>query len=179
MKSLFAILAAIPGLLVCSISATALHGDYELSMGSLEVSADNTAVGKLEVTDGGFPGVTFTGTAQSINEQMKALKPKTLHAVDNGGIGQARSLRKRSSTNCNWGGDILGPRSCDDGYSHLKDLGNAKCCRNTPFCASCSDIAKDMAKIIRECKANLGIQTPAGALDFPDHFVGVKSTPSC
>ncbi|KAL7772840.1 hypothetical protein CFE70_002803 [Pyrenophora teres f. teres 0-1] len=93
MKSLFAIFAAIPGLLVCSISATALPGDYELSMGSLEMSTDNMAVGKLEVTDGGFPGVTFTGTAQSINEQMKALKPKTLQAVDNVESGQARSLR--------------------------------------------------------------------------------------
>ena len=66
-------------------------------MGSLEMSTDNMAVGNLEVTDDRFPGVTFTGTAQSVNEQMKALKPEALTNVDNIDIVEARSLRKRSS----------------------------------------------------------------------------------
>jgi hypothetical protein len=66
-------------------------------VGSLEVSADNMAVGNLEVTDNRFPGVTFTGTAQSVNEQMKALKPEAFRNGDNVETVQARSLRKRSS----------------------------------------------------------------------------------
>jgi hypothetical protein len=66
-------------------------------MDSLEMSTDNMAVGNLEVTDDRFPGVTFTGTVQSVKEQMKALKPEAFPNVDNMDIVEARSLRKRSS----------------------------------------------------------------------------------
>jgi hypothetical protein len=60
------------------------------------MAADNIAIGNLEVTDHRFPGFTFTGTAQSVNEQMKTLDPKAFTNVDNVEIVQERSLRKRS-----------------------------------------------------------------------------------
>jgi hypothetical protein len=66
-------------------------------MGSLDMSADKRAVGPLEVTDNRYPGFTFTGTAQSVKEQMKRLEPKAFPVVDNVEIDQALSLRKRSS----------------------------------------------------------------------------------
>jgi hypothetical protein len=67
-------------------------------MGSLEMSADNIAIGNLTVTDNvRFPNVTFTGTAQSVHKQMKRLKPESFSNVDNVEIVQARSLPKRSS----------------------------------------------------------------------------------
>jgi hypothetical protein len=53
------------------------------------MSADNITIGNLEVTDDRFPGVTFTGTAQSVNEQMKTLEPKAFPDVDNVEIVQA------------------------------------------------------------------------------------------
>jgi hypothetical protein len=59
------------------------------------MSADNIAIGNLEVTDDQFPSVTFTGTAQSVNEQIKTLEPKAFPDVDNVEIVQAQSLRKR------------------------------------------------------------------------------------
>ena len=72
------------------MSTTAVPGDYELSMGSLDMPADHMVVGHLEVIDPRFPEVTFTGTAQSVNEQMKALESKAIPEIE-------RSLRKRSS----------------------------------------------------------------------------------
>ncbi|RAR15509.1 secreted protein [Stemphylium lycopersici] len=205
MDSLFAIFTAILSVLSCTISATAVSGDYELSAGNHEISVDHMAVGHLEVIDPRFPGVTFAGTAQSVSEQIMALEPETLPDVDvdNMEIAQPRSLHGRSSINCNWGGAILGRKSCNDGSNALTELGSDKCCvrgelnhcaliscsykcgvylcnkRGTPFCAACSDIAKDMARIITQCDANSNAETPAGALDFDDHFVGIARTGSC
>jgi len=68
------------------MSTTPVPGGYELSLGSLEMPTDNLVVGHLEVIDPRFPGETFTGTAQSVNEHMKALESDP-----------ERSLRKRSS----------------------------------------------------------------------------------
>jgi hypothetical protein len=72
------------------MGTTAATGDYKLSMGSLEMSADNIVVGNLVVIDPRFPGVTFTGTAQSVNEQMMALESEASPSVE-------RYLHKRST----------------------------------------------------------------------------------
>jgi hypothetical protein len=66
-------------------------------MASFEVSADDMTIGHLEVTDDRFPGVTFTGTAESVYEQMKALNPRAFSDVDSGDVVRARSVRKRST----------------------------------------------------------------------------------
>lgn len=40
------------------------------------MSLDNTVIVDMTVYDDRFPGVAFTGTAESVFQQMKALKPE-------------------------------------------------------------------------------------------------------
>jgi hypothetical protein len=43
---------------------------------SAQMSIDNKVIVDLTVHDDRFPGVAFTGTIESVLEQMKALKPE-------------------------------------------------------------------------------------------------------
>jgi hypothetical protein len=64
-------------------------------MSSASMSIENMNIVDMEVTDDRFPGITFTGTAQLVYEQMKALKPDAFS--DDVDMIEARSLQKRST----------------------------------------------------------------------------------
>ncbi|KAI4658433.1 uncharacterized protein J4E79_006839 [Alternaria viburni] len=66
-------------------------------MGSVQISGDNIVLVELEVTDDRFPDVTFTGTAESVYEEMKALKPEAFPDTKDSDVAKARSLHKRST----------------------------------------------------------------------------------
>ena len=69
----------------------------DLSMGSVQISGNNIVLVELEVADDRFPDVTFTGTAESVYEEMKALKPEAFPDTNALDVAQARSLHKRST----------------------------------------------------------------------------------
>jgi hypothetical protein len=58
----------------------------------VQMSAGNLALGVLEVTDDRFPGVVFTGTAQSVYEEMKALKPEAFPDTDGTDVVRERAV---------------------------------------------------------------------------------------
>ncbi|KAH7357573.1 hypothetical protein BKA66DRAFT_473179 [Pyrenochaeta sp. MPI-SDFR-AT-0127] len=60
-----------------------------------QMAAANLDIADLKIVDDRFPGVTFTGTAKSIYEEMQALKPEAF--ADDVDIVKARSLEKRST----------------------------------------------------------------------------------
>jgi putative cell wall-binding protein len=68
-------------------------------MSSVSMSIENMNIMDMEVTDDRFPGITFTGTAQSVYEQMKALKPDAFSDDVDVVMVETRSLQKRSTVN--------------------------------------------------------------------------------
>ncbi|KAH6878758.1 hypothetical protein BKA58DRAFT_436450 [Alternaria rosae] len=199
MKSFFAIFLAALGLLACTINATAVPQAQGLSMGSVQISGDNIALVELEVTDDRFPGVTFTGTGESVFEEMKALKPEAFPNTNALDVAQARSLHRRSTLNCEWGRDVFGFKACNDGWNRLQGLHHTLYCvnggvnhcaivscsyncavylcnlRNTRFCALGSDIGADMDYIRNHCDSDSS-KVPAGRMDFDEHWIGLSMT---
>lgn len=66
---------------------------------STQMSMSNKIIVDLTVTDDRFPGVAFTGTLESVLEQMKALKPEEfVDDVDDVEPPQAQTLATTKAT---------------------------------------------------------------------------------
>ncbi len=84
-------------------------------MSSASMSIENMNIMDMEVTDDRFPGITFTGTAQSVYEQMKALKPNAFPDDVDVDTVETRSLQKRSTVSLP---SLTVPSSCQQHHTN-------------------------------------------------------------
>ncbi|KAH8585491.1 hypothetical protein B0O99DRAFT_748992 [Bisporella sp. PMI_857] len=159
-----------------------------------EIHLEGLPIVDLEVTDERFEGMTFRSSAESVYNEMKALKPE-LFANKTEAVLNTASLEKRqSSFNCDWGGRWVTGSDCFEGVDYLIRLGTSWCGVNAaPACARvscshgcgiflcnkldhhlqvhCKDIATDVHDISWECVNSIGEIN--GARDFASHFIGI------